>query len=150
MLLFVKAIALEWTLIFISSIISFTIQTLKSMGIRCTSYSNLFKRIKLRIDLTTPSLESVVLYSVQTTTLLIFSALSVTSICWMSLVPEIMILRNPKIYSSFLDYSSMLPKVKWVVNNVRVEDSRLYFIFISILILFFFLFIFYFELRVRD
>jgi len=139
--LFVKAMALEWTL---SSIISFVVQTLKSVKTRCTSYSNLSKRIKLRIGLATPSLESVVLYSVQTNTLLIFSALSVTSICWISLVLEIMILRNPKIHSSFLDYSSMLPKIKWVVNNIRVEDGRLYFIFISILILFFFPFIFLF------
>ena len=142
--LFVKAMALEWTLIFISSIISFAVQTLKSVETRCTSYSNLSKRIKLRIGLATPSLESVVLYSVQTNILLIFSALSVTSICWISLVLEIMILRNPKIHSSFLDYSSMLPKIKWVVNKIRVEDGRLYFIFISILILFFFPFIFLF------
>jgi len=119
------------------SIISFTVQTLKSVETRCTSYSNFFQRIKLRIGLTTPILESVVLYSMQTTTLLIFSTLRVRSICWMALVPEIMILRNPKIYSSFLNYSSILPKVKWVVNNVRVEDSRLYFIL--------FLFSFYFS-----
>jgi len=37
--------------------------------------------------------------------------------CWMFSVLAIVILSNYKVYSSFLDYHSILLKVEWAVNT---------------------------------
>ena len=51
MLLLVKVIALEKTLVIISKMVTLTVQTLKSVRIECTSYSSLSRRIRLGIGL---------------------------------------------------------------------------------------------------
>ena len=66
---------------FISNMVFFTVQTLESVRTRYTSYSSLCRRVRLEIGLITLSQESMVLHSVWTTTLLIFSALSTTGMC---------------------------------------------------------------------
>jgi len=52
MLLLVKAIAPEKTLVVISRVITLAIQILESVRTRCTSCSSLSKRIRLGISLT--------------------------------------------------------------------------------------------------
>ena len=51
MLLLVKVIALEKTLVIISKMVTLTVQTLKSVRIECTSCSSLSRRIRLGIGL---------------------------------------------------------------------------------------------------
>ena len=110
--LLVKVIALEGTLAIISKIVTLTVQTLKSVRTECTSCSSLSRRDRLRIGLTTLSQQSMVLNSVKATTFLIFSALSTTDMCIVFSVPAIVILRNPRVYSSPYDYSIMTSNVK--------------------------------------
>lgn len=77
MLLFIKVMVLK--------------QTLESVRTRYNNYSGLSKRVRFRIGLAT---ESVVLYLIWITTFLTFSALSATSMCWISPVPAIATLSN--------------------------------------------------------
>jgi len=104
--LLVKVMVLIWTLVVISRVVTLIIQTLKSVRAGYTSYSSLFRRVRLGIGLAIPSQQSVVLNSVRTTTFLTFSALSTTSICRMSSMLAIVTLGHSKIYNS------IVPKVK--------------------------------------
>ena len=89
MLLLVKVMASEWILVVISSIVLFTVQTIKSVRIIYTSCSGLSRRIKLGIGFTTSSKGSMILHSVWTITFLTFSTLSTTCMCLMSPILEI-------------------------------------------------------------
>ena len=115
--LLVKAIVLEGTLVIISRVIPFAVQTLESVRTRCTSCSCLPRRVRLGIGLVTPSQQSVVLNSVRTTTFLILSALSMTGMCRMSPALAIAILGHSRVHSSPSDCGSIMPKIKWVVNK---------------------------------
>jgi len=74
--LLVKAIASKGTLAVISRVVNLVVQTLESMRIRYTSYSNLSRRVRLGIGLVAPNSQSIVLNFVRTTTFLTFSVLS--------------------------------------------------------------------------
>ena len=74
--LLVKAIAPKRTLIIISKVVTLVVQILESMRTRYTSYNNLSRRIRLRINLIAPNSQSVVFYFVRTITFLTFSILS--------------------------------------------------------------------------
>ena len=110
--LLVKAMAPKWTLVVVSSMVTPAVQTLESVRTGCTSCSRLPRRVRLSVSPATPSQEPVVLNSVRTTTFLTLSALSATGMCWVSPVPEIAILGNPRVHSSPSDCSSMTPKVE--------------------------------------
>jgi len=112
MLLLIKAMAPEGTLVVVSRVIPLVIQTLESVRARCTSCSSLSRRIRLEIGLVTPSQQSIVLSSMRTITFLTFSALSMTGMCRMSPAPTIATLSNPRVHSSLPDCSSMTPKIK--------------------------------------
>ena len=58
-----------------------------------------------------------VFYSVWSATFLALSVLSVTCMGWMSPAPAVVILGNPRMHSSPLDYSCMMPKVEEAVNK---------------------------------
>jgi len=75
----------------------------------CTSYKSLFRKVGLRlsISLTILSQESVILYSVNTTTFLTFSILNTIDMYWMFSVPAIVILDNLRMYGSILIYQSL-------------------------------------------
>ena len=53
--LLVKAMALEWTLIVVSRVVAFAVQTLKSVRAGHSSCSSLSRRVGLGIGLATPS-----------------------------------------------------------------------------------------------
>ena len=110
--LLVKAMMPEGTLVVISRVIPLAVQTLESVRTGCTSCSCLPRRVRLGIDLATPSQQSVVLNSIRTTTFLTLSALSTTGMCWMSPVPTIVILGHSRVHRSSSDCSSMMPKIK--------------------------------------
>ena len=112
MLLLVKVMVPEGTLVVISRVISLAVQILESVRARCTSCSCLPRRVRLGIGLATPSQQSVVLNSMRTTTFLIFSILSMTSICWMFPAPTIATLSDLRVHSSLSDYGSMTLKIK--------------------------------------
>ena len=95
------------------------------MKARCTSCSCLSRRVRLGINLVTPSQQFMVLNSVRTTIFLTFSILSMTGMCRMSPVPVIATLGNSRVYSSPSDYSSMTPKVKWVANEGFIFETLL-------------------------
>ena len=104
----------------------------KAWSRRCTSRSRLLRRVRLGNSLVIPSQQSVVLNSMRTTTFLTFSTLSTTGICRVSPMPTIATLSNPRVHSSPPDCSSMIPKIKWVVNEyltlgplLRVLDVNL-------------------------
>jgi len=88
------------TLVIISRVVTLTIQILKSMRTRYTSYNCLLRKVRLVISLVTSSQQSVVLKSMKTTTFLTFSTLNVTNMCRMSPVPTIVTLDHSKMYSS--------------------------------------------------
>ena len=75
-------------------------------------WPNLQKCAAVGIGLATSSQQSVVLNSVRTTIFLTFSALSMIGMCWMFPVPAIVTLSNPRVYSSPLDCSCVILKVK--------------------------------------
>jgi len=110
--LLVKAMALKGTLVVVSRVITLVVQILESVRTGCTSSHRLPRGIRLRICLAAPSQQSVVLYSVRTTTFLIFSALSMTDMCRMSPVLAIVTLGHSKMHSSPSDHGSMTPKIK--------------------------------------
>ena len=110
--LLVKVMAPEGTLVVVSKVIPLAVQTLESVRTRYTSCSYLPRRVRLRIGLTVPSQQSVVLNSMRTTTFLIFNTLSMTGMCWMSPVPTIVTLSDLRVHSSPPDCSSMMPKIK--------------------------------------
>jgi len=64
MSLLIKAMELKQTLVIISSMVFFVVQTLENVRTRCTSSSSLSRRVRLGISLVTPNQESVVLHSV--------------------------------------------------------------------------------------
>ena len=107
----------KWTLVVVSSMVTPAVQTLESVRTGHTSCSCLSRRVRLGIGLATPSQQSVVLNSVRTTTFLTLSALSVTGMCWVSLVPVIVTLSNLMVYGSPSDCSCVILKVKGVVNK---------------------------------
>ena len=110
--LLVKAVTSKETFVVISRVIPLAVQTLESMRTRYTICSCLSRRVRLEIGLATPSQQSVVLNSMRTTIFLIFSALSMTGMCWMSLALAIATLSNLRVHRSSPDYSSMMPKIK--------------------------------------
>ena len=112
MSLLVKAMALEGTLVVISSMVTLTVQTLERVRTRYTICSYLPRRVGLRISLATPSQQSVVLNSMRTTTFLTFSTLSATGMCRVSPAPTIVTLSNPRVHSSLPDCSCVTLKVK--------------------------------------
>jgi len=110
--LLVKAVAPKWTLVVISSMVTPAVQTLESVRTGRTSCSSLSRRVRLSASLATPSQEPVVLNSVRTTTFLILSTLSMTGMCWVSPVPAVATLSNPRVHSSPSDCSCVTLKVK--------------------------------------
>ena len=110
--LLVKVMVPKWTLVVISRVVAPAVQTLESVRTGHTSYSSLSRRVRLSVSLATPSQEPVVLNSVRTTTFLTLSALSTTSMCWVSPALAIATLSNPRVHSSPPDCSSMTLKVK--------------------------------------
>ena len=112
MLLLVKAMVPEGTLVVISRVITLVVQTLESVRIRYTICSCLPRSVRLGIGLATLSQQSVVLNSVRTTTFLTFSALSMIGMCWVSPALAIAILGHSRMHSSSSNCSSMTPKIK--------------------------------------
>ena len=94
MLLLVKAIAPKGTLVIISRVVTLVVQILESMKTRYTSYSNLSRRVRLRIDLIEPNSQFVVFYFVRTITFLTFSILS---LCQAWFIP------GDKVYEVYLE-----------------------------------------------
>ena len=111
-LLLVKAVTPERTLGVVSRVLTLVVYTLEGMRAGSTIYHSLSRRVGLGIGLATPSHRSVAFHSVWAATFLALSALSVTGIGWMSPVPTVAALGNPRVHCSLSDCSCVLPKVK--------------------------------------
>ena len=112
MLLLVKIIALEGTLVIVNRVVIFIVQILESVRTGYTHCICILGRIKLRISLVISSQEPVVFYSIKIIIFLTFSVLSMTNICRVFLALAIVILSYFRIYSSLSDYHSIVLRVK--------------------------------------
>jgi len=118
MLLSIKSMLLEWTIIVISLVFVFVINIFEKVSIRLFFLSFEFKSVGFKVSLIILYYFPVMFNFMRTIVLLVFSTIYTISKSSMFSLLVISILRNARVHISFLDNCNMLSYIEIFINRL--------------------------------